>query len=103
MAPISAHRQAPLCFDPAAGKDIYEPEKIIAQRVAKGGIMQWQVKWKGYDAKDNTCFLTRRETRQTGAPDPNEGGGQVASAKARHKVRHADIRAQASAELSSVR
>ena len=25
-------------FDAAAGKDIYEPEKIVAQRIAKGGI-----------------------------------------------------------------
>jgi hypothetical protein len=33
-------------FDEAAGKDIYEPEKIIAQRIAKGGITQYQVKWK---------------------------------------------------------
>ena len=41
-------------FDPAAGKDIYEPEKIIAKRTVKGGESQWQVKWKGYDSKDNT-------------------------------------------------
>ena len=25
-------------FDAAAGKDVYEPEKIIAQRTIKGGI-----------------------------------------------------------------
>ena len=25
-------------FDPAAGKDLYEPEKIIAQRMAKGDL-----------------------------------------------------------------
>ena len=43
-------------FDPAAGKDLYEPEKIIAQRIAKpkGGVTQYQVKWVGYDSKSNT-------------------------------------------------
>ena len=41
-------------FDPAVGKDIYEPERIVAKRTVKGGNTQWQVKWKGYDAKDNT-------------------------------------------------
>jgi hypothetical protein len=24
-------------FDPAAGNDVYEPEKVVAQRMAKGG------------------------------------------------------------------
>ena len=28
-------------FDPAAGKDVYEPEKIIAQRIVKGGVTQY--------------------------------------------------------------
>ena len=41
-------------FDPAAGKDIYEPEKVMAKRIAKGGISQYQVKWIGWDAKHNT-------------------------------------------------
>ena len=41
-------------FDPAAGKDIYEPDKIIAQRMVKGGVTQYQVKWVGYDSKANT-------------------------------------------------
>ena len=41
-------------FDPAAGKDIYEPEKIVAQRMAKGGITQFNVKWVGWDSKSNT-------------------------------------------------
>ena len=27
-------------FDSAAGKDIYEPEKVVAQRTAKGGVTQ---------------------------------------------------------------
>ena len=40
-------------FDPAAGKDTYEPEKIVAQRLAKG-VTQYQVKWVGYETKDNT-------------------------------------------------
>ena len=40
-------------FDPAAGKDIYELERIIAQRTAKG-ITQFLVNWKNYDSKDNT-------------------------------------------------
>ena len=30
-------------FDPAAGKDIYEPEKVVAQRIIKGGVSQYQV------------------------------------------------------------
>jgi len=34
-------------FDPASGKDIYEPEKVTAKRMARGGITQYQVK--------NTC------------------------------------------------
>jgi hypothetical protein len=40
-------------FDPAAGKDIYEPEKIVATRGAQG-VTQFHVKWVGYDAKHNT-------------------------------------------------
>ena len=40
-------------FDGAAGQELYEPEKIIAARKAKG-VLQWLVKWKGFDAKDNT-------------------------------------------------
>ena len=41
-------------FDPAAGKDIYEPEKIVAQRIVKGGATQYHVKWVGYESKHNT-------------------------------------------------
>ena len=41
-------------FDPAAGKDIYEPEKIIAERIVKGGATQYNVKWVGYESKHNT-------------------------------------------------
>jgi hypothetical protein len=40
-------------FDAAAGKDVYEPEKVIAQRLARG-VTQYQVKWKNYENKDNT-------------------------------------------------
>ena len=41
-------------FDEAAGKDVYEPEKVIGQRMAKGGITQFNVKWAGFEAKHNT-------------------------------------------------
>jgi hypothetical protein len=40
-------------FDGAAGKDIYEPEKIMGERLAKG-VTQYQVKWVGWEPKDNT-------------------------------------------------
>ena len=33
---------------------MYEPEKVIAQRTAKGGVSQFQVKWVSFDAKFNT-------------------------------------------------
>ena len=41
-------------FDPAKDQDVYEPEKIIAERMAKGGVTQYQVKWKDWEAKHNT-------------------------------------------------
>ena len=31
-------------FDQAAGRDIYEPERIVAQHIAKDGVTQFQVK-----------------------------------------------------------
>ena len=40
-------------YDPAAGKDVYEPEKIIGQGLSKG-ITQFNVKWVGWADKDNT-------------------------------------------------
>ena len=40
-------------FDPAAGKDVYEPEKIIGRRLSKG-VTQFNVKWVGWADKDNT-------------------------------------------------
>ena len=49
------HKRTPQsAFDPVAGKDIYEPERIVAERMAKGGVTQYQVKWKDYDTKSNT-------------------------------------------------
>ncbi|KAL1507092.1 hypothetical protein AB1Y20_007951 [Prymnesium parvum] len=32
---------------------MYEPEKVVAQRLAKG-VSQFLVKWVGYESKDNT-------------------------------------------------
>ena len=40
-------------FDPDAGKDIYEPEKVVAQRLVKG-VTQYHVKWVGFESKSNT-------------------------------------------------
>ena len=40
-------------FDPAASKDVYEPEKIIGQRLSKG-VTTFNVKWVGWADKDNT-------------------------------------------------
>ena len=40
-------------FDPAAGKDIYEPERIVAERLAKG-VTQFHVKWVNWEPKHNT-------------------------------------------------
>ena len=48
----SARKRTPQsAFDAAAGKDIYEPEKVVAQRIAKGGVTQFFVKWVGYEQK----------------------------------------------------
>ena len=45
-------------FDPAAGKDIYEPERIVGERQRNVGggktETQYEVKWVGWDAKQNT-------------------------------------------------
>ena len=42
--------------DTTVGKvdDIYACEKIVGQRRAKGGVIQWKVKWVGYGSKQNT-------------------------------------------------
>ena len=49
--PISA-------FDPAAGADVYEPEKVVGERQKNLGggnyETQFEVKWKGWDKKHNT-------------------------------------------------
>ena len=63
-APAAAPKQLPAegatnkrtpqsTFDAAAGKDTYEPERVVAERLAKG-VTQYQVKWVGWDAKHNT-------------------------------------------------
>ena len=53
------HKRTPSsAFDPAAGNDIYEPEKIVGERQKNMGggktVTQYEVKWKGYDSKHNT-------------------------------------------------
>lgn len=35
-------------FDLAAGEDVYEPELIVAERLAKG-VTKYHVKWAGVD------------------------------------------------------
>jgi hypothetical protein len=40
-------------FDPAAGKETYEPEAVVGNRLSKG-VTQYQVKWVGWATKDNT-------------------------------------------------
>ena len=34
-------------FDPAAGKETYEPEAVVGNRLSKG-VTQYQVKWVGW-------------------------------------------------------
>ena len=47
-------------FDPAAGQETYEPERIVGTRTVKsrekGGerVTQFEVKWVGWETKDNT-------------------------------------------------
>lgn len=40
-------------FDAAAGKDVYEPEKVVAERLSRGD-MQFPVNWVGWESKSNT-------------------------------------------------
>ena len=50
----AAHKRTPQSkFDAAAGKDTYEPERVVAERLAQG-VTQYQVKWVGWDTKHNT-------------------------------------------------
>ena len=53
------HKRTPTsAFDPAAGQDIYEPEKVVGERQKNLGggktETQYEVKWKGWDKKHNT-------------------------------------------------
>ena len=75
-------------FDPSAGKDVYEPEKIVATRGAKG-VTQFHVKWVGYDAKHNTW-----------EPIENLASceGMIAEFKEREKTRNAQLEAAAVAK-----
>ena len=76
-------------FDSAAGKDVYEPEKVIAQRTAKGGVTQYQIKWVGWESKHNTW-----------EPLENLAGCEdmIADFKEREKQRHAELDAEAEAK-----
>ena len=43
LVPRPVSRLAQSAFDPAAGEDVYEPELIVAERLAKG-VTQYHVK-----------------------------------------------------------
>ena len=66
-------------YDPAAGKDVYEPEKVVGQRLAKG-VTQYSVKWVGWESKHNTWepieHLTNR-AQQEYLADPEEPDTEV--------------------------
>ena len=49
----SAHRRAPSMVL-LERTSIYEPEKVCGTRMAKGGVAQYQVKWKDWETKHNT-------------------------------------------------
>jgi hypothetical protein len=76
-------------FDPAAGKGVYESEKILAQRIAKGGVSQFQVKWVGYEVKSNTWEPLEN---LTGCED------MIADFKEREKQRLAELDSAAEAK-----
>ena len=48
-------------FDAAAGKDTYEPEKVIVQRLGKG-VTQYLVKWANYDSKDGDLQKSAKDS-----------------------------------------
>lgn len=75
-------------FDPAAGKDVYEPEKIIGQRLSRG-ITQFNVKWVGWADKDNTWEPIEH---LAGCED------MIAEFKEREKTRIAQLEAAAAAK-----
>jgi hypothetical protein len=77
-------------FDGAAGNDTYEPEKIIAERLAKG-VTQYQVAWVGYEAKHNTWEPIEH---LAGCED------MIADMKERMKQKTAEIEAAAVAEAT---
>ncbi|KAL1506979.1 hypothetical protein AB1Y20_007843 [Prymnesium parvum] len=66
---------------------MYEPEKVVAQRLAKG-VSQFLVKWVGYESKDNTW-----------EPIENLAGCEdiIADFKEREKTRVAQLEAAAEA------
>ena len=75
-------------FDPAAGKDVYEPEKIIGQRLSKG-VTTFNVKWVGWADKDNTWEPIEH---LAGCED------MIAEFKEREKTRIAQLEAVAQAK-----
>ena len=77
----SGTRTPTSAFDAAAGKDIYEPNKIIAHRLAKG-VTQYQVRWKCYMYKDNEDWQHAR------AGPPEVGQGFDVGALALRGVQH---------------
>ena len=65
-------------FDPAAGEDVYEPELIVAERLAKG-VTQYHVKWAGFETKQNTWepleyLATRTSTSSCGGSSRRPSG-----------------------------
>ena len=75
-------------FDPAASKDVYEPEKIIGQRLSKG-VTTFNVKWVGWADKDNTWEPIEH---LAGCED------MIAEFKEREKTRIAQLEAVAQAK-----
>ena len=75
-------------FDRAAGKDVYEPEKVIGQRLSRG-ITQFNVKWVGWADKDNTWEPIEH---LAGCED------MIAEFKEREKTRIAQLEANAQAK-----
>eukprot|EP00966_Prymnesium_polylepis_P187844 4354834-Prymnesium_polylepis.1 len=80
-------------IDGAAGKDtyMYEPEKVIAERLAKG-VTQYQVKWAGWDAKHNTSSTWEPLEHLAGCED------LIADMKERKKQKDAELEAAAQAK-----
>ena len=79
-------------FDGAAGKDVYEPEKIVAQRLAKG-VTQYQVMWVGWESKHNTFF-----GRPIAEPIENLAGCEDMIAEMKERKQQLDAELEAAAE-----